>query len=357
MKCVQFHYEKKYIKDFLKLPKLLYSKENNMEDPGEIENILLGKHVLMKYIDELYKFIIYDNDNNPVARYAITTYKGEEDVCYIGFFECVKDELVAEFAFMEADIWAEVHGYKEIVGPVDLGMWHKYRLKIDNFDKRPYTGEPYNKDYYYRMFTDNGYVIKDKYTSDSYDKLEEAFSIDRIKKRYDYFIEKGYEFKSPTIDTWDKCIEEVYELIMKLYGSFNTFVKLEKDDFIGIFGSYKKILNFEMVKIAYYEGKAVGFVIGIPNYNNRVYHLNNLKNIVDILRIKKNCKDYLITYMGVDEGHKGLARALSQLLLVELSKKDATFVGALIREGTATSGIVKEVLNFKYNYVLMNKKL
>ena len=35
MKCVQFHYEKKYVKDFLKLPKMLYSKEENMENEKE----------------------------------------------------------------------------------------------------------------------------------------------------------------------------------------------------------------------------------------------------------------------------------------------------------------------------------
>ena len=144
---------------------------------------------------------------------------------------------------------------------------------------------------------------------------------------------------------------------MKLYRGFNTFIELEKEDFLEVFGSYKKILDFDMVKIAYFNGKAVGFAIGIPNYHNKVYHLNNLKNLMEVMKIKKNCKDFLITYMGVDEGHKGLARALSQLLLIELSKKDATFVGALIKEGTPTSCIVKEVLNFKYNYVLMNKKL
>ena len=76
MKCVQFHSEKKYIKDFLSIPKMLYTKEENMENPKEIESILLGKHVLMKYVEALYKFIVYDENDKPIARYAITTYKG-----------------------------------------------------------------------------------------------------------------------------------------------------------------------------------------------------------------------------------------------------------------------------------------
>ena len=49
MKCVEFEYEKKYIEDFLKLPKMLYSKWNNTENYKETKNILLGKHMLLKY--------------------------------------------------------------------------------------------------------------------------------------------------------------------------------------------------------------------------------------------------------------------------------------------------------------------
>ena len=66
MKCVQFEYEKKYVEDFLKLPKMLYTKLNKTENYKDIKNILLGKHMLLKYIDKLYKFVIYD-DNGKIA--------------------------------------------------------------------------------------------------------------------------------------------------------------------------------------------------------------------------------------------------------------------------------------------------
>ena len=127
---------------------------------------------------------------------------------------------------------------------------------------------------------------------------------------------------------------------------------------------YMQIYNdFEVMDVAAYleikkmYNDQLERMNGIPNYNNRVYHLNNIFNLVEIMKIKNSSKEFLITYMGVDDEHKGLARALSQLILVEIEKRDATFVGALIKQGTATSNIVKEILKFKYNYVLMNKKL
>ena len=48
--------------------------------------------------------------------------------------------------------FAKENKYKRIVGPVDASFWLKYRMKINMFYKPPYTGEPYNKDYYYKLY-------------------------------------------------------------------------------------------------------------------------------------------------------------------------------------------------------------
>ena len=49
--------------------------------------------------------------------------------------------------------FAKEKWYKKIVGPVDASFWNKYRLKINLFDKRPYTGEPYNLKYYFNLIS------------------------------------------------------------------------------------------------------------------------------------------------------------------------------------------------------------
>ena len=38
MECIRFEEEEKYIKDFLSLPKRLYSRDTNMENPKETES-------------------------------------------------------------------------------------------------------------------------------------------------------------------------------------------------------------------------------------------------------------------------------------------------------------------------------
>ena len=48
-----------------------------------------------------------------------------------------------------------------------------------------------------------------------------------------------------------------------------------------IFSDYKKIMNPEMIKLAYYNGKMVGFYISLPNYNNLIQETiaNQLKGM------------------------------------------------------------------------------
>ena len=356
MECVEFEYEKKYMEDFLKLPKILYTKWNNTENYKDIKNILLGKHMLLKYIDKLHKFVIYDDKGKVAGRFAITTVKDDGNA-YLGFFECIKDDKVAKFLFDNATEFVKKLGYNKIIGPVDLNMWQKYRLKINRFDLRPYTGEPYNLEYYYKMFLDNGFGVKDKYYSNSFNRFSLEYDNPKYTRRYEYFRKNGYEIRSIKMDEWDSAIEQVYELIMRLYSGFNTFVKLDKEDFIEQFNSYKKILDLDLVIMAYYEGKIVGFSIGIPNYNNAVYNLSSISNLMHILKIKKKADEYMITYMGVAPEHRGLARAITYLTIEELKKRNATSMGALIREGTVTNNFAKDMLNFSYEYVLMEKNV
>lgn len=84
-----------------------------------------------------------------------------------------------------------------------------------------------------------------------------------------------------------------------------------------IFGSYKYILDYDMVKIAFYKEEVVGFFISVPNYANLPYKLN-VRNFFKILQIKNRPDEYVMLYMGVDGRHLGLGNALSNVITMEL---------------------------------------
>ena len=354
MKIIKFDTEKKYINDFLAIPKKIYKKKTNTENSKIVKQIITNIHPLNKYF-KLTKFIVYKNDE-AVGRFAITEYPDDKKTCYIGFFECIKDHKVAKELFKEAEKYARNKKYKSIIGPVDGSFWNKYRLKINLFDKLPYTGEPYNADYYYKMFIKNNYKVTEHYVSNAIDKVEESYSNDKFNEHFNEFQKLGYKIIKPKLKDFDKCIEEIYYMIMDLYSTFPTFNKLGKKDFVEMFSSYKKIINMDMVRMAYYKEKAVGFCISVPNYNNKVNHLN-LKNIIKILHIRKHPKEYVMLYLGADRNHKGLGKAIAYTMAEELKKQNLTSISALIRDGNININYGYEKFINKYEYVLLEKKL
>ncbi len=354
MQIVQFNDEKKYIKDFLLLAKQLYSNDDNMEDSNSIRQFLTGNHVLSKYFT-LYKFLIYDNDNKPVGRFVITEYP-DDDTAYLGFYECIDNNKISEYLFEQASLFCKNKGFKKIVGPVDASFWQKYRLKINLFDRIPYTGEPYNKSYYYNQFLESGFSVAEHYTSNLYHATNENYSNEKYETRFRTFSDNGYSIESPTAENFDSVIDEVYKMIIQLYSDFPIFKFISIEDFREIYRSYKLIMNMDMTKIAYYNGKAVGFYISIPDYANKVYHAD-LLHLPEIMRIKKSPKRYVMLYMGVLPEHQGLGKALVYSIIKELMANKLPSIGALAKDGKITQKYVSEEATDIYEYVLLEKTL
>ena len=350
---ISFEKEKKYINDFLKLIKIIYNKNDLMEDTRTTLQILNGEHVLSKYF-EISKFIVY-KDDAVSGRFLITKYH-DDATAYIGFYECIDDDEVARELFDTAKKFCKENGYKSIVGPVDCSFWIKYRLKINMFDLKPYTSEPYNKDYYLKQFEDNDFCICEHYTSQIYPILPDDYKNDKFEEHYKEFIDKGYEIVKPKIEDVDKVIGEVYDMLMDLYNDFPIFKALSLEDFRVQFSGLKSICNMDLVRMAYFKSKPVGFYISIPNYNNLVANINPAK-LIKILGIKKKPDDYVMLYMGVNREHTGLGKALSKSIADELIKLKKPSIGALARDGKITQNYAKEVIKGRYEYVLLRKDI
>lgn len=352
MNYIQFEFEKKYVKEFIGLTKKLYRK-GNIENSKEIKKILEEKHPLSKYF-KIYKFLIYKNQK-VVGRFAVTTYPNDK-TAYIGFFECINDNEVAKYLFDIAREFAKKNNYEKIIGPVNASFWIKYRLKINMFNQIPYTGEPYNKEYYLKMFLDNNYNIIEHYTSNIYKTVDYDYENEKYFNRYAEFINKGYKIESPDMKDFDKLLKELYFLLTELYKDFPIYKNLSEEDFVKIFSNYRKIMNSDMIKFAYYNDKLVGFYISMPNYQNMIYNFN-LFNFIKILKQKKKPNEYVMLYMGVAQEHRGLGKAMVYSIMTELKKSGLPSIGALARDGKVTQNYVKELIEDKYEYALLEANL
>jgi len=352
MKCVQFNDEKMYIEDFLAISKKLYQQDHT-ENPNEIKKLLRGTHPLSHYF-KLNKFLIYQNDR-VAGRFVITIYP-DDSTAYIGFFECVNNMEAAAYLFDQAYQFAKKQGLARIVGPVDASFWIKYRLKINMFKGVPYTGEPYNKDYYYKLFLDNEYQVVEHYTSNVFGTVGNEYENEKYHQRYLDFLKKGYQIQSVDMSEFEMKLKELYQLLTELYSDFPIYKHVSEEDFIELFRDYKKIMNPQMVKFAYYQNQLVGFFISVPNYHNLVYHLN-LFGILKLLKQKRHPKEYVMLYMGVDQSHKGLGKALAYSIMMELRSSHLPSIGALARDGKVTQNYAEDLIECRYEYVLLEKKI
>ena len=345
--------DKKRVKDFLKLPKRLYARAELTQNEADELALLNGKHILSRYF-KITPILVYRGER-AVSRAVVTIYP-DDSAAYVGFFESENDSAAAGMLFDTVTRIAADNTKLEIIGPVDCSFWIKYRLKTNRFGI-PYTGEPYNKSYYLKLWEENGFEVSQRYFSNQYMVVDGDEGCEKYAARLAEKQNEVYEIKSPRADNFDETLREVYSLLIELYSGFPAYKRISETEFCAMFKYLKSILDYDMVKMAYYDKKAVGFFISVPNFKNSVYGRMNPLKLLKILCEKMKPRSYVMLYMGVDQTHRGLGKALAEAIRRELKKRRVPSVGALIRSGNCNKDYMERLIDFEYEYVLLKKSI
>lgn len=346
--------EKELVRKFLELPGRLYKKREIMQQPEEERRILEGTHVLSHYFT-VYPLLVLDERGTAVSRAVLTVYPGDPKAC-LGFFESEDCTEAVKLLFEKAEAVAGACGCTKIIGPVDASFWIRYRFKNSCFE-HSYTGEPYNRDYYVRLWQEAGYEITGRYYSNHYRIVRRSFRDPVFSSRLCQKLKEGYEIKSPSGKTFDRTLKEVYGLLIELYRSFPVYKPVSQEEFISLYSYLKPLIRYSMVKMAYYQGKPVGFFISIPDYGNTVYGKLSPVDYVRILLTRARPRSYVMLYMGVDASHRGLGKAMAEAIKEELQAAGVPSVGALIRQGNVNRDYFRELVDYEYEYVLLSREL
>lgn len=351
---VHFSREELYIQKFLKLPRRLYSRRESMQQPAEERKLLTGTHILSHTFTFL-PLLVLDEQENAVGRAALTVYPGDPDAC-LGFFECEEIEEAACLLLKKAESLARKFHCTRILGPIDASFWIRYRFKANQF-AHSYTGEPYNKSYYPKLWLAHGYRIFEHYYSNHYTVIPVSHSNPQFSERLAEKASAGYVIKSPSRADFDRTLREVYGLLIELYKDFPAYRRITEAEFISLYGYLKALIRYPMVKMAYHQGQPVGFFISIPDYGHRVYGSLTLLDVLRILFTRMRPRSYVMLYMGVDPAHRGLGKALAESIKEELQIAGVPSVGALIRRGNVNKDYFQELVDYEYEYLLLEKKL
>ncbi|KAF8948565.1 hypothetical protein BGZ47_004079 [Haplosporangium gracile] len=187
-------------------------------------------------------WILYDDNNRPVACAGANTVMSDTSVGYVGLFEA-KNERAGIIVLKAAIEWLRHGGVRQfepvrqILGPVNLTTWLQYRLRVDTDEAPSMSFEPRHPEFYQACFAQAGFVKAADYYST-------FFHIDSIINGYINYtrgetldnIHLGMQFwntldfasslspeRHPYLTPQDNVAKRIYDLTIELFRGKELF--------------------------------------------------------------------------------------------------------------------------------------
>lgn len=247
-----------------------------------------------------------------------------DKVGFFGFFECINDKQVSKELFKSAENHLKSLGMNTVRGPVNPSLNDENALLIDGFDSPPVVLMSYNPKYYINLIEDYGFkkskdtfafkLVNGKYRDEKIERLSEA-----VSSRYKLKI-RSVNFKNKSAFKADvNTLKEIYNSAWEPNWGF---VKMTDEEFDFLAADLKTIADPDYTLIAESDGKAVGFLLGLPNINEALIHNksgNLLTGAYHLLAKKKKIEILRIIVLGIVPEFQ--RKGIDALLYHEIGKR------------------------------------
>ncbi|MFH2141144.1 MAG: GNAT family N-acetyltransferase [Bacteroidota bacterium] len=364
------------VKEFLKVPKLIYKNDKNWTCPldAEIEGIFNPNDNKCFKTGNAERWILKDNNGGLIGRIAAfydlrkANINNDQPTGGIGFFECINDKNASCLLFDTAKKWLADNKMEAMDGPINFGEnITNWGLLIEGFTHQGY-GMQYHLPYYRELFEDYGFQVY--FEQFTYHKdLSEPFP-ERQEKFSRHVGEKeSYTFEKFSFSNARKYIQNTTDIFNEVWADFHEdYVPMEYEDVEKTFMDAKPIIDEEIILFAYDEGKIISMVILLPDANQVIKNLNGKLNLINKIRFvlnKKKIDRARLLMTGVVPSHQRtyIIAALFMKMIDALIKQkyrelEMSWVGDYnisVNKIYATLGIpvVKKHATFRY---LFNKE-
>jgi GNAT superfamily N-acetyltransferase len=239
-----------------------------------------------------------------------------EKTGFFGFFDCIDEIAIARALLDRAKQWLNDKGMSHIRGPMNFSSNEEWGLLVEGYDKPPMLMMPYNFPYYKTLLEACGMrKAKDLYAYiiDVPEKLpEKAYRVAHLGEKQGIhvrplakasFHEELSLFKNIYNSAWEKN-----------WG----YVPMTDSEIEYVGNQLKAIIVPELALIAEIKGKAVGFMMLLPDFN---YVLKKIGGhlfpfgIVKALWYSRKIKNLRLLLLGVQQGYR--RRGVDAFLFLE----------------------------------------
>ncbi len=264
------------VKKFIKVPWDIYADDPYWVPPliKERLDLLSSKHPYFEHAQARF-WIVY-KDSKAVGRISaqfdqLKPLSDQESVGYFGMFECIDDIEIAAELFAQAEQWVASHQCALIRGPFSLSINQESGLLIDGFDKQPYIMMGHAKRYYQNLFDSNHYEkAKDLYAWLNKWDFENPPAMQRILKRY----EKRIVLRDIDKNNIQADMKIMLDIFNDSWANNWGFIPFTENEFMHLGEEMLQLISPDHFKIAEFEGKPAGMVVGLPNFNEITKDLN-----------------------------------------------------------------------------------
>ncbi|OWY21830.1 hypothetical protein C7N43_28640 [Sphingobacteriales bacterium UPWRP_1] len=306
VKPIAFH--TKEVMEFIKFPWKIYKGDVNWVPPLIMDmkkRMNPDKDPFFK-IAEMQLFMAYRN-GEAVGRIAaiknnLSMEYQNNKLGYWGYFECINDQEVANTLFRTAENWLRERGLDRVQGPANPSSNHEYGLLTEGFDDSPRLMMTYNPPYYEQLIENDHYGVAQvllayKLDRNSVDGNPKFPRIAQIAAKRNNVTLRPVNLKKMKEDL--AIIKDIYN---KAWEKNWGFVPMTNDEIDALAEDLKPLVVPELALFAEIEGRAVGFILAVPDYNFIFKQMNGHLfpfNFLKLYTQRKKIKWLRIIIMGV----------------------------------------------------------
>lgn len=205
----------------------------------------------------------------------------EEDNAIFGYFDCIEDYSVAEALFDTAVAWAKQHGKARLWGPWMLDYEDSHGFLIKGWERPPVVMCAHNPPYY-PEFADRYGLQKARRDSLAFAFVPQDRS-QAMPEKLDRVIAKLKERSNVVVrqadfSRWEEEIALAVDVLnrgLAVLGESRGFWDLDR--MAAHARDLRPVLDPAFVLLAEVDGKAVGWVMGLPDLNQAIKAANGLR--------------------------------------------------------------------------------
>ena len=218
-----------------------------------------------------------------------------------GFFE-VADDLPAAKALLDtAADWLAGKGMDRIRGPLSPSLNHEAALLVEGFDSSPAMMMSYNPPYYLDLLERAGFQkVRDLYAYVFRRDMQIPGKIFRVAERvrnHSHVV-----IRDADMSHFKDEVARLREIYNSAWARNWGFVPVTEREFMFLADGLRHLAVPELVLVAEIEGRAVAFMLSLPDVNPIIRRLNGRLFPLGVLRLlwgKRRMKVFRIITMGV----------------------------------------------------------